>query len=185
MEKEILSIKEKINRMGYSYNDIAPNTLKWLERIEQIIKMKDSLYAQGVDFIKSSKYDLKSIAEALGCSRTTLYNHNILKDYINFSIVLSESMHHPINSEQYVDEIKSLKREIEQLEINSVRQAVSMVEINSLHRKIVSLEKDKEFLSLKINELLSQQNKDSISKKSCKVSNINRKKELRRDELNE
>lgn len=175
MEKEILSIKEKINRMGYSYDNIAPNVLKRIESIEQIIKMKDAMYEQGIEFIKASRYDLKSIAEELKCSRTTLYNHNILKEYVKFSITLSEAKHMPINSEQYIDEIKSLKREIEKLEINSVKQAVSMVEINSLRRKIVSLEKDKEYLSVKINELLSQQKKDGLLKNSHSAINIYRK----------
>lgn len=122
MEDALLQrIKKKLILLGEDYDSQKPFMKKWLHKVEVSILAKEHAHEKGVQLLKDAKFSVKSIAEELCCSRTTLYNHEqILKRYIEISI-------HDFEDGSYKEQIKAAKVEIQRL-----RKMVELMEVRDV-----------------------------------------------------
>ncbi len=79
-------IKKNLSSIGENYDTLKPFMRTWLEKIETVIQDRKHIQAEASKHLKSVDFSVKSIAEDVGASRTTMYNHQqLLKRYIEYS----------------------------------------------------------------------------------------------------
>ena len=85
MEYEEL-IRENLKAIDEDFDELKPFMQKRLVEVETVIQNRREEQENAVEILKSTDYSLKSIANEIGASRTTLYNHEqLLKRYIEYS----------------------------------------------------------------------------------------------------
>lgn len=83
MEDIEFIIINKLKELDIEYNTLKPFLKEYLFKVEEIILEKTNNQNLALNILKTDKFSISSIADTLGCSRTTFYNHgSILKNYI-------------------------------------------------------------------------------------------------------
>lgn len=101
-------IKENLKAINEDYDSLKPFMKKHLQTIENAIQERYQKQNTAVNTLKSIDYSLKSIAEEIGASRTTLYNHEqLLKRYIEQSTEAVDTTN-PLTQIDKVQKEKSL-----------------------------------------------------------------------------
>ena len=101
-------IKSKLEELGEDYDSLKPFMQKWLLKVEEAIQQKETQQNEALDKLKTADYSVKTIAESVGASRTTMYNHQqLLKRYIEHSYQASASSN-PFSTISKLQEDKSL-----------------------------------------------------------------------------
>lgn len=98
-------IKSKLESISEEFDCLKPFMKEYLAKIETIIQNKKAIQDNTLKTLKENTLSVSSISKELGCSRTTLYNHNqLLKRYIEFS----EGLFNQDNPFIAYDELKAL-----------------------------------------------------------------------------
>ena len=157
MEDAVLQIiKKKLHQIGEDYNSQKQFIKDWLNKVEEYIEENESSYASGVALIKGSKYSVKSVADKLGCSRTTLYNYDqLLKRYIELSISLS-GYDYCMQAKALKDEVSRLKNIIKKMEIRDVELERQKYENKQLMEKLKAANADNEKLISRIAKISNE-----------------------------
>ncbi|MBR2675731.1 MAG: hypothetical protein IKE28_02295 [Solobacterium sp.] len=104
-------IKAKLNELGEDYDSLKPFMQKWLLKVEEAIQQQELQQKEALEKLKTADYSVKTIAESVGASRTTMYNHQqLLKRYIEHSYQASVSSS-PFSAISKLQEDKSLLQE--------------------------------------------------------------------------
>ena len=90
--------------MGVSYDSLKPRLKDYLIQIETVIEAKQNERKNAITTLQSS-FNLKSIADSTAISRTTYYNNDILKKYIEHSLGIIDNE----NPYELVDKLKKEK----------------------------------------------------------------------------
>lgn len=107
MEYEKL-IRENLTAINEDFDGLKPAMQKRIVEIETIIQNRCLQQENAINTLKTTDFTLKSIAEEIGASRTTLYNHEqLLKRYIEQSISTANDSN-PITIIDKVQKEKSL-----------------------------------------------------------------------------
>ncbi len=79
-------ITDKLINIGENYGSLKPFILEYLNKIETLAEEREQNQSEALKILKDRAFTPAYIAQKLGCSRTTLYNHNqILKRYVEYS----------------------------------------------------------------------------------------------------
>lgn len=79
-------IKKKLRKLGVDMESIKPFLVKHLRVVEEEINSRNESKAAALEALNQSDYDVKSIAENTGISRTTFYNYDrLLQKYVEIS----------------------------------------------------------------------------------------------------
>ena len=97
------NVKKKLAEMGVPYDSLKPKIKDYLNQIESVIEAKRTERSDAINALQGS-LNLKSIADATAISRTTYYNNDILKKYIDHSLG-------KIDSENPYEMIEKLKKD--------------------------------------------------------------------------
>lgn len=80
-------VKKNLCDMGENYDLLKPFMQKWLIKVETAIQARRETQVSAESTLRTIDYSVKSIAEDIEASRTTLYNHQqLLKRYILQSV---------------------------------------------------------------------------------------------------
>lgn len=79
-------IKKKLRKLGVDIESLKPYLVNHLRSVEENISTRNENRNNAIEFICQNNYDVKSIAEATGISRTTFYNYDrLLQRYVELS----------------------------------------------------------------------------------------------------
>ena len=142
-------IRKKLSAIGENYDMLKPFMRTWLEKIETVIQDRKQKQSEASKQLKSIDYSVKSIADEVHASRTTMYNHEqLLKRYIEYSAG-AEASDSPFNEiSRLQNEKQSLQEQISKLMLRDVETELMKMQIRTLsatlegkNAEIVRLEK--------------------------------------------
>lgn len=159
MEKHDI-IKQKLAIINEDYDLLKPFMLNYLDKIEEIIQFKEKNLNEALEKIKESSYNVSDISKEVGCSRTTLYNHNqLLKRYIEASIELSNK-NNPFTTYAELKKTKHrLQKQVDLMENRDIDMEILKHEKKVLFNKISEQEKEIERLQARVSELSAELHK--------------------------
>ena len=104
------SVKRKLKHLGIDETSLKKNLVNYLEQIESVLSSKRERRRQLEEELDNCDYDVKSIAQETGISRTTFYSYDkLLQKYVELS-----------HEEDYKNDpylqIKNLKKTIKRLQ---------------------------------------------------------------------
>ncbi len=114
-------IKDKLVCIGESYDSLKPFIQEYLDRIETLIEEQKDVVYKAIKALKDNALTPVAIAKKLGCSRTTLYNHNqILKRYIEHSAECLSKQNPLLEIEENTYKRQMLEEKVTLMEIRDI-----------------------------------------------------------------
>lgn len=133
------TIKEKLLVLGVEYDALKPFMQDYLQKVEAIITERENARTGALEQFRTASFSVTDIAKEVGCSRTTLYNHEqLLKRYIELSKVQFDQN----NPYAAIDSRKE--------ELSRMREQISLMESRDIdfellrHENALLVRKDKE-----------------------------------------
>lgn len=162
------TIKKELKKIGYTYDEVPTLQQEYLLKIEKHISERVLLTNQLSQDLKKQKFSSKSVAKNIGCSRTTLYNYNVIKEYvalrikeytdINLFSIIDSLKQENMTLNNTIDNflIKDIQYEELKKEKDNYKDRYNLAqkayeqEAQAKNEKIIQLrEKDREILKLK------------------------------------
>ena len=108
-------IIKNLKKFGLSSDDIKPNTMEYLIKVDDALNKITTARAEAIQTIKSEKTSINKVAKESGISRQTFYNNPIITSYVEkyIEIYVKESPYETINNLK--EEIKNRDEQIEKL----------------------------------------------------------------------
>lgn len=161
-------IKEKIEAIGEDYDSLKPFMQEYLQKIEAIIAEKTQTKEAAINTLKTNSFSVSSISKELGCSRTTLYNHNqLLKRYIEHSMDVFEQ-DNPFTLNDALSASKSrLQEQINLMIDRDISIEVLKQEKSELTKLLKEKNKEITRLQARVNELSAQLHQIKVSDSTC------------------
>lgn len=171
MEYEEL-IKENLKAIDEDFDELKPFMQKRLVEVETVIQNRREEQENAVEILKSTDYSLKSIANEIGASRTTLYNHEqLLKRYIEHSAAIASSSNPLLKVDKVQSEKSLLQEEITKLMERDVDLELMRIQNRELSTSLEGKNSEIERLQKRISELSEENHKlkSEISTKTRKI----------------
>ena len=178
----IENIKTRLSSLGENYDSIKPFMQDYLIQIERLVEEKRIEQKLAVTTLREASISVSSIAKELGCSRTTLYNHNQLLKRYTESVAQDFDNNNPLNDcEALKRTISKLQNEIELMYDRDIDIEVLRLEVKTLQELLKEKTKEIERLRSRVGELSSENHILMVEKKSekykGKVVQLNNKEE--------
>lgn len=172
--ERIYIIKEKLANIGEDYDDLKPFMQEHLNKVEEFISNREKIKNEAIELIKNASYNISDVSKELGCSRTTLYNHNqLLKRYIEASVAISNKNNPYILCEYLKESREKLQEQVSLMENRDIDIEIQKHEKIVLTNKVLEQSKEIERLQSRVNELSSELHQlKSIPDKYEKVIDI-------------
>lgn len=171
MEYEEL-IRENLKAIDEDFDELKPFMQKRLVEVETVIQNRREEQENAVEILKSTDYSLKSIANEIGASRTTLYNHEqLLKRYIEHSAAIASSSNPLLKVDKVQYEKSLLQEEITKLMERDVDLELMRIQNRELSTSLEGKNSEIERLQKRISELSEENHKlkSEISTKTRKI----------------
>ena len=132
-------IIKNIKKFGLSSDDIKPNTMEYLIKVDDVLNKITTTRAEAIQTIKSEKVSINKVAKESGISRQTFYNNPIITSYVEkyIEIYVKESPYETINNLK--EEIKNRDEQIEKLVQRDANIAYYKAENKELSDEVESL----------------------------------------------
>lgn len=158
--ERIDKIRQKLSEIGENYDDLKPFMKEYLEQIEKYIESKDDMQKEAIIALKNASYNISDVSQHLGCSRTTLYNHNqLLKRYINISVLESEKKDPFAICEEIKKSRQQLQEQLNLMENRDIDIEIQRHEKQVLLNKISEQSNEIERLRARVHELSEELHK--------------------------
>lgn len=147
-------IRAKLKAIGEDYDLLTPDDKKWIEKIEALIKEKETIIQEAKQSIRECKYTTASIAKELACSRTTMYRHNgLCQRYIDYSRnstnrLITVHMDHDAKTK-----IKKLEEQIALMQKRDLNEMMLVEKVQALEQQLVAKTLEVERLEQRIAKL--------------------------------
>lgn len=132
-------IIKNLKKFGLSSDDIKPNTMEYLIKVDDALNKITTARAEAIQTIKSEKTSINKVAKESGISRQTFYNNPIITSYVEkyIEIYVKESPYETINNLK--EEIKNRDEQIEKLVQRDANIAYYKAENKELSDEVESL----------------------------------------------
>ena len=126
-------IRKKLSAIGENFDALKPFMQTWLVKIETAIQSRKQEQTDAVKQLKAVDYSVKSIADEVHASRTTMYNHEqLLKRYIEYSAG-AEAADSPLNEiSRLHTEKQNLQDQVSKLMLRDVETELMKMQIRTL-----------------------------------------------------
>lgn len=128
------TIRSNLKKMGYDYDSLTKKTVQYLTTIETSITETFELEHQAREMISRNIVSVKGVSTKTGIARQTLYNNNLLKEYIEFRADEFDRIDASKKDTAKDEQIRQMKEEITALHVRDV-------EIQELKRQMTELKK--------------------------------------------
>ena len=115
------TIKRELKKIGYTYDEIPKMQQDYLLKIEKHISERVLLTNKLSYDLRKQKFSSKSIAKEIGCSRTTLYNYDVIKEYVALRIKEYENINLYFIINDLRNEITKLNNTIDDFLIKDIQ----------------------------------------------------------------
>lgn len=168
-EKVLNAIKYRLSQIGCEFEGITQSQVKQLMKIELELSKRLSIQENASALIRDNKINIASIANAVGITRKTIYNNDVLKDCIesagkqydsNYPISGLSSIREQLNESKEIIN-KMVRRDVD---IENMKAEIDMLqkEIQDYKSQVKSLSEENASLAGKL--------KDAEKRKSVKAS---------------
>lgn len=132
-------IIKNLKKFGLSTDDIKPNTIEYLVKVDEVLNQITTARAEAIQTIKNEKTSINKIAKESGISRQTFYNNPIITSYVEryIEMYVKESPYETINNLK--EDIKNRDEQIEKLVQRDANIAYYKAENQELSDEIESL----------------------------------------------
>lgn len=122
------NIANEIEKLGYDFSNLKENTKSMLQGVYTYKEQVMVEMIESASKIKQQYFTITRVAERIGCSRTTIYENDVLKHYID--VVSSEAA------------LKNPYREIEKLgvEIIKLQDTIEMMKVRDTELLLIKRE---------------------------------------------
>lgn len=135
-------IKENLKSIGIDYEKLSDKIKSYLYGIETIINPKVCEKEKALRILKEIPFNVSSIAKELNVSRTTLYNNNTLKRYIEHSAKLfNEDNPYDVYEGLRISKAE-LEKQIDGFLDRDIEAEKLKQEISELNKKLAEKEKE-------------------------------------------
>lgn len=150
MAKYDENIELMINKMGISKDEIPDFIFDYIVRIEQLATDIEVNQNEAIEQFKKNKFNPTFVSKQINCSRTTLYNNEILNQYIgNRETELSKN--NPYNKiNELSDALDEMRKEIDMLEKRDVELELLTIENEELAKELRTSKVDTDNLKTEI-----------------------------------
>lgn len=139
------------------YEDLKPFMKEYLKRIEEIIINKEAKERTAIEELRNNKISVASISQELGCSRTTLYNHNsFLKRYIEVCIESIEEQNPFIKYDKLKGSTAILEEKVNKMIMRDIDTELLRMENKKLGDTLKEKMKEIERLQIRNAEILKE-----------------------------
>lgn len=164
------SIDEKLIAIGVDPKIIDIRLIKYFTALEEKIQEKEAYLKQALEDIKKSKYSAKSLCDEIDIlSRSTLYNYDILKKYVEYSLIQTEKLKPGYQEKKEHETIKELKEKISLMEARDVDNLLLINENKHIKRELQSMEEEIQRLRARVMELSAK----TVNQKGQKMDKNN------------
>lgn len=132
-------IIKNLIKFGLSTDDIKPNTIEYLIKVDEVLNQITTARAEAIQTIKNEKTSINKIAKESGISRQTFYNNPIITSYVEryIEMYVKESPYETINNLK--EDIKNRDEQIEKLVQRDANISYYKAENQELSDEIESL----------------------------------------------
>lgn len=132
-------IIKNLKKFGLSTDDIKPNTIEYLIKVDEVLNQITTARAEAIQTIKNEKTSINKIAKESGISRQTFYNNPIITSYVEryIEMYVKESPYETINNLK--EDIKNRDEQIEKLVQRDANISYYKAENQELSDEIESL----------------------------------------------
>lgn len=122
------NIANEIEKLGYDFSNLKENTKSMLQGVYTYKEQVMVEMIESASKIKQQYFTITRVAERIGCSRTTIYENDVLKHYID--VASSEAA------------LKNPYREIEKLgvEIIKLQDTIEMMKVRDTELLLIKRE---------------------------------------------
>ncbi|SCP98766.1 hypothetical protein [Anaerobium acetethylicum] len=146
-EKEILdTLHARLIKLGYEYTALTALQQKHLFKIEVELSRRLSEQETALTWLKNTKINIASVSDMIDVSRKTIYNNEVLKDYI-------EHVEDVYNSNSPLIEITELREQLDEAVTNIKKMVHRDIlledlknEVDELRKEIISYKERLQFL---------------------------------------
>ena len=150
-------IRQKLSAIGEDYDALKPFMKEYLDKAEEYISLKETAQNEAIERLKKASYNVSDVSKGLGCSRTTLYNHNqLLKRYIEASIESSNKGNPFIAYEELKESKQRLQTQVNLMENRDIELEIDKHEKKVLTDKIKEQTAEIERLQARVHELSAE-----------------------------
>ena len=171
MEYEEL-IRENLKAIDEDFDELKPFMQKRLVEVETVNQNRREEQETAAEILKSTDYSVKSIANEIGASRTTLYNHEqLLKRYIEHSAAIASSSNPLLKVDKVQSEKSLLQEEITKLMERDVDLELMRIQNRELSTSLEGKNSEIDRLQKRFSELSEENHKlkSEISTKTRKI----------------
>lgn len=160
------TISERLKHMGYKYDLLEKNIKNYLFKIEKEVSEVFRREEEAIEIVRHNSININNIAKNTGISRQSIYNHNLLKEYIDYCA--KEFGHIDVYVE--IERLQKLNREYRQ-EIDCLHRRD--VEFMELKRELKSALKEISDLKAEQDNIYSFNDKKERAEKNVKIISWN------------
>jgi hypothetical protein len=136
-----------ISKMDYKYDSITEKDKDYLLKIEEAITQIFERENAAKELLTNNHLSINSIALKTEIARQTIYNHTILRTYIEYRSKEFEDIDVSSNYADMVEKYQILNKRVEQMQVRDFEIEEMKIEIKNLKSKIT--DRDKEIERLK------------------------------------
>ncbi|MBC2579041.1 hypothetical protein [Clostridium sp. DJ247] len=144
-------IKEKIKSLDINYDSLSERVQKYLYIIEDIITHKTAIKEKALQTLKTTTFNINSIADTMKISRTTLYNNKTLERYIKYSMDV-------FNQDDPYAAIDKLKASMGELEKQVSDMVNRDIEFELIKQQVMALNQELAKTEKKYKDVLERRN---------------------------
>lgn len=127
--ERIQHIKEKLEAIGSDYDSQKTFIKQYLEEIEVYIEDQVAKQNEVVAVLQEASLTLVAVSNALGYSRTTLYNNPVLKQYIEYSAELLAHSNPITQKDKIMRQKQDTEKRIQLMEMREFKMNNSIMNV--------------------------------------------------------
>jgi len=129
------SIRNKLKKLGYIYDDLDKKKQNYLVKIEECILKVYKRENEAKKLITNNNVSIKNMSENANIARQTFYNVPILSEYVNYNSKEFDKIGISLKLSSSSEEIQELKADIELMQKRDI-------EIEKLKKDIEELKQE-------------------------------------------
>jgi hypothetical protein len=151
--ERIHRIKEKLSVLGIDYDSQKASIKEYLLEIEAHLETVEAIKNYAVETLQTVPPTLVSVSKALACSRTTFYNNDILKQYIEYSARLMAQDNPFSQKEEILRQKRIADKKVSLMETRDIQSERLHHECKAFQDMLAAKEKEISRLQQRIREL--------------------------------
>jgi|GEM_PF-2341958 hypothetical protein len=171
-QKVLDNIELRLKNMNTKdFNKFTTSQKEYLIEIENEISKRLNMQKNNYQQIKNNKISVSSIAKSVNISRKTIYNNQILKNYINYAEDIYNNNYAENKISQLEDKLTEQRIIIEKMVERDITIENLNIKVDQMKNEIKTYKKENEILQSEKNGLIAKIN--NLKKRKKRKNSLN------------